>query len=321
MDKDIRIVNISRTPYDQQVYMQSFCEAWIKSGGKHIQQSRFHRYRLVRHFMKMLALTRFTCRNRHRKYIICSRGGHLLKSSLPYHFLGEIIPMLWDCWPAKWEQLEHDLRLMQCRLCFITASDVVGEMSKRLPNIKFVYVPEGVDVNDYQEGSSLCNRPVDVYELGARHNYYHKKLIDSGIGERYKLVFSSKPSKGLSVLYDNWYTFTSKIPDAKIVISFPLSMRNPYDDGNVDTLTIRYWEAMLSRCVIVGHCPQELANLIGYNPVIEADFFNTGVQLCEILENIEKYQELVNRNRQTALEFSPWINRMEIIRSNIANYQ
>ena len=41
--------------------------------------------------------------------------------------------------------------------------------------------------------------------------------------------------------------------------------------GDIETLTQRYWECMLSRIVMLGHAPQELIDLIGYNPVIEID--------------------------------------------------
>lgn len=76
---------------------------------------------------------------------------------------------------------------------------------------------------------------------------------------------------------------------------------------------MRYWESMLSRCVIVGHCPKELCNLLGYNPVIEADIDHAAAQLEEILSNISSYQSLVDRNRETALRNAAWDYRIELI--------
>ena len=145
MNKEILLVNVPRTPSSKQVYMESFCEAWMAHGGNHIEPSKWQKYRLLRHLMKFLALLRFSCRKKNRAYVVCSRGAHLLKSSLPYAFSGEIIPMLWDCWPATWNKLERDLRLLKCRICFVTASDVVKALSQRLPEVQFVHIPEGVD--------------------------------------------------------------------------------------------------------------------------------------------------------------------------------
>ena len=318
MRKNIYIVNIPRDPADKQVYMQSFCQAWIACGGKAVERSKWLRYRMLRHLFKILALTHFSHRNPHRAYVVCARGGHLLKSSIPYLFRGEIIPMLWDCWPATWSTLERDLRLMKCRLCFVTASDVAKALSQRMPNVKFVHVPEGVDATDYQEGKPLEERGIDVYEMGQKHNYFHKKLMDGKLEDCCKFVYNpNTPDKGPLTVFSNWKTFTSKVADSKIIISFPLSMRNPRMDGNVDTLTMRYWEGMLSRCIIVGHCPQELMDLIGYNPVIEADFVNPCDQIRSILEHVKDYQEFVNRNCEVAKKYAPWERRMEIIQKEL----
>lgn len=229
--------------------------------------------------------------------------------------------MLWDCWPSTWDRLERDLKLTRCRLCFVTASDVVREMSKRLPDVHFVHIPEGLDVNDYTEGKRLADRQIDVYELGAQHKYFHKKLLDGGLSEQCKWVYSTRgQKKGLACVYDKWETFTSQVADTKIIISFPMCMRNPKENGCVATLTMRYWEAMLSRCVIVGHCPQELMDMIGYNPVVEADFVDPCGQIEHILSHISDYQSMVDRNRSVACLFAPWRARMDLIFAELRQY-
>ena len=114
-------------------------------------------------------------------------------------------------------------------------------------------------------------------------------------------------------MYEQWGTFTQKIADSKIVISFPRCMRNPKDTGSVATLTMRYWEAMLSRCVIVGHCPQELMDIVGYDPVVEADFLTPCQQIEGILAHLPDYQPLVDKNREVALRLSPWKTRMDTV--------
>ncbi len=312
--EEVYIINHPRSPHDKQVYIQSFCEAWIAQGGKAVEQSKWMRYRLVRNFFKMLALSQLPIRKKGKAFLVCSRGGHLLKSSIPYLFHGDIIPILWDCWPNAWKRLERDLRLLHCKLCFITASDVGKEFARRFPDVKFVHIPEGVDITDYQAGKPLTKRGIDVYELGQKHKYFHKKLMDGRLEEDCNFLYNPKnPEKGALILFEDWHIFTQKVADSKIVISFPLCMRNPREDGDIDTLTMRFWEGMLSRCIIVGHCPQELLKLIGYNPVIEADFVDPCNQIKHILNHLEDYQELVNRNRAVALEYAPWEKRIPLI--------
>lgn len=312
--KKIFIVNVPRTASDKQVYMQSFCEAWMAEGGAHVEGSKWRQYRLARHLMKMLALTGYARRKADRAYVVCSRGAHLLKSSLPYTFSGEIIPMLWDAWPDTWDTLVRDLQLLKCKTCFVTASDVAHALSQRLPNVRFVHIPEGVDTNDYQAGPELTARHLDVFEMGRKHFYYHKKLMDGKLEDRHSFVYNAHPkAHKATFVYDQWNTYTDQIADTRILISFPACMTNPKAKGNVDTLTIRYWEAMLSRCIMVGHCPQELIDIVGYNPVVEADFVDPCGQLEQILTHLPDYQALVDRNRQAALTHAPWRVRMKTV--------
>ena len=50
---------------------------------------------------------------------------------------------------------------------------------------------------------------------------------------------------------------------------------------------------------------------IGYDPVVHLDKDNANDQILGILEHIEDYQELVDRNRQRALEHGDWKVRIE----------
>ena len=83
-------------------------------------------------------------------------------------------------------------------------------------------------------------------------------------------------------------------------------MTHPERSGDVETVTYRYFESMASGCLIWGKCPQELFDLFGYNPVIEADEHDPYGQLDEILQNLGKYQELVGRNYQRLMEVGTW---------------
>lgn len=52
---------------------------------------------------------------------------------------------------------------------------------------------------------------------------------------------------------------------------------------------------------MVGHAPQELIDFIGYNPVIElTDTISPEEQIADVIEHIEDYQSLVDKNRETA---------------------
>ena len=64
---------------------------------------------------------------------------------------------------------------------------------------------------------------------------------------------------------------------------------------------------MVSRMVMVGHAAQELIDLIGDNPVIElSDNISAEEQIADVIEHIEDYQVLVDKNRATAGRLGSW---------------
>jgi hypothetical protein len=109
-----------------------------------------------------------------------------------------------------------------------------------------------------------------------------------------------------------------ELPKYKVMVCFPQCDTNPFRGGNVETLTQRYWEAMLSGCLMIGRAPQELIDFIGYNPVINVNWQNPKEQLKNILDNIFEYQEMVDKNYDCALQYSPWEKRIEVIRDYLA---
>ena len=63
---------------------------------------------------------------------------------------------------------------------------------------------------------------------------------------------------------------------------------------------------------MVGHAPQKLVDFIGYNPVIELrEDISVEALIRDVLEHIDDYQELVDKNRETAERLGSWDVRME----------
>ena len=100
--------------------------------------------------------------------------------------------------------------------------------------------------------------------------------------------------------------------DAKVTVALPRSITQPEIAGDIETLTQRYWECMFSRMVMVGHAPQELIDFIGYNPIIELrDDISAEALIRDVLEHVEDYQALVDKNRETAERNGSWNMRMK----------
>jgi hypothetical protein len=219
----------------------------------------------------------------------------------------EIIPLFWDCWPCFYDKVETWLKKHKVKTAIFTSLQEMAEIKRRLPDLNVIHCPEGVDTSIYKEGKELKYRDIDILEFGRPNN-----IISSNI----PLLNTVRTAEISPRLSDQ--ELREMMENAKITICFPRNITHPEETGNVETLTQRYWEAMLSRMVIIGHCPQELKDLIGYNPVIEYDYSTEAAsQIENILCHIEDYQSLVDKNRYAALKHGDWKIRMRKIYDEI----
>ena len=256
-------------------------------------------YKLIhQHFPQLIS--------RNKGNLIITGNGSTIEDSLFPYFCGyNVIPMLWDCWPDKWEIMIKDFKLFDINTVFVTSSQVVKRINASL----------------YNKGKELKDRTIDVMDMGRRMLEYEEvitKLQKEGVIQH---VITSKIDNDGN-LDDKHVVYTNEelhqmMSDSKIMICFPRCDTNPQTAGNIETLTQRYWEAMLSRCIIIGRAPKELIQFLGYSPVIEVDWKRPEKQLIQILSNISHYQELVNRNYKSAKEKADWSNRIGLITQSI----
>ena len=225
--------------------------------------------------------------------------------TFPDYTCYEIIPLIWDCWPKYFEKtcqwfIKHDIRT-----AIFTSSQTADRMKKRFPQMNILAITEGIDTSKYNEGKDLNERSIDLLEFGRRN----KKVFDVNLPSNYKHLYS----KNGEHIFKTEHDLVNGLGDSKITVCYPRCDTQPGKAGNIETLTQRYWEAMLSRIVIVGRAPQELIDLIGYNPVIEIKKKHQTEHIVEILNHINDYQSFGNRNRETALKHGDWSIRVNHI--------
>lgn len=221
--------------------------------------------------------------------------------AFPDYLFYEIIPFFWDVWSDNIERTCAWMKKYDVKTAIFTSSQVVEMVKKRFPKMNIIWCPEGNDTKTYSEGKSLKDRSIDFFHYG--------REIDSIVKYDFNgIKYISGKKDGVAYLSQS--QLVKCLSDAKIVAAYPKSWTNPEEAGGIETLTQRYWECMLSRCVMIGHAPKELVDLLGYNPVIELDRENSSNQLRNVLGNIENYQVLVDKNREMALEYGDWKNRM-----------
>ena len=207
----------------------------------------------------------------------------------------EIIPLVWDCWPMYF-----------VRTAIFTSSQTAEKMRERFPEMNILAITEGIDTSKYSEGKLLKERSIDLLEFGRRN----KKVFDVSLPLNYKHLYN----KNGEHLFKTEHDLIDGLADSKITVCYPRCDTQPEKAGDIETLTQRYWEAMLSRIVIVGRAPKELVDLIGYNPVIEIQREQQTEKIVEILSHIEDFQCHVDKNRETALKTGDWNPRAKMIK-------
>lgn len=312
-----------------QFFMHDFVDCCKDNGFEAIPDI-FPSYKYhVRSLIRRMELGGYECLHRisekkKKALIVTANGMTIADNFFPYYFNYELIPMLWDVWPSTWLQMQRDFQRFRVKTVLVTVHSVANMINEEMPGVKALWVPEGITTSHYKRGDELEKRPYDVLEMGRQMKTYHQVLTEmeqEGTLDKWttsKINPDGTLNQGLLVFPDN-ETLYKELPKYRIMVCFPQCDTNPFRGGQVETLTQRYWEAMLSGCLIIGRAPQELIDLIGYNPVINVDWNAPQKQLSEILDNISSYQYIANKNYETAMRHAPWQQRMDEIKTFLAN--
>jgi len=280
-------------------------ESWVRTGGKVIKDFP------VPHKVKAL-MGRFGVRIpwfKRKERVIVGACNRLESPAWPLCCFYEIIPFMWDLWPHNIPPLVRFIRRYKVKLVFCSSSTACRQLQGQVPGIKVVWIPEGIDMKTFTPGPTLAQRKIDIIEYGRRKEPLHTELCrlceEKGLNHLYK----KEGERFLPTMRD----IAQALKDAKVVINYPRSVTNPEIAKGTETMTQRYWEGMLSKTLMVGHAPQELIEICGYNPVVEIKD-DSAEQVAEVLGRIEKHQSLVDRNYDFAMSHASWDLRMPMIR-------
>lgn len=284
-------LNFKKAPY----------EAWVKLGG---QTAKSHYPHRLLHGLAFRYEIPTILKNSKEARLRFVEPVSLSFDTFPDYACYEIIPFVWDCWPRYFEKMCHWMKKHQVRTAIFTSSQTAERMRQRFPETNIMYCPEAVDSSCYKQGKLLKERRIDLLEFGRGSG------IDFNENQN-----GNKKFQYVCTKVNGKFTYTNKqlyeaMGDAKVTIALPRSITQPEVAGDIETLTQRYWECMLSRMVMVGQAPKELTELIGYNPVIEIDKEHFTEQILNILTYIDDYQKLVDKNHEVALRYGDWSVRM-----------
>ena len=236
----------------------------------------------------------------HRHVPVFCQLNHAWKNAFyPYVLQHPLVTFTFDCWPFVYDEWQEVFQLNRPQVAFISARKSVAEMQRRVPGIDFRWLPEAGDPAAFNHSMPLSHRPIDILEVGRSYPAYHNAICGPLASAQNTHQFPP-PDKPIALTYTQ---AVKAIAEAKVVVCFPKSVTDPARAGGVETTTFRYFECIFSKSLMIGHCPEELISILGYNPVVEADMNNPAAQLLtEILPNIGKFQSFVDANYQNLIQ-------------------
>jgi hypothetical protein len=212
---------------------------------------------------------------------------------------------MFDAWPRNHERIRRFAEACALDHLFVSSSQAAAALSLKCGTTRCHWVPEGITPGDY----FLAFRPekdIDVLQLGRRYNKYHEMIAPTLERSGKKYFYERVAGK---VIFPTRLDYVEGLARTKISICAPMSVSHPERAGGIETMTVRYLQSMLSRCLVVGHAPSEMVQIFGYNPVIEIDYSNPANQLLDLLKNLGDYAPLIEKNYRAVREHHTWINR------------
>lgn len=283
-------------------FKHSLYEAWNQMGGK--TASCHYPWRIFHSLAYKCDLPHLPKHSKEARLRFVS-GFSIQFDTYPDYARYEIIPVIWDCWPAQVPNVLNFMHKHNVRTSIFMSSQMADNFRKSLPDMNVLTITEGVNILLYSKGKELSKRNIDILEVGRGWVDFFNTPLPDGI----KHIKTGNFAR----VFNTDEEFRLALADTKVTINVPRCDVDSKSAGNIETLTQRYWECMLSRVVMVGRAPRELINLIGYNPVIDWNGKDATPLVTEILSDITNYQELVDKNYTTALKMSSWNIRVKQI--------
>jgi len=248
---------------------------------------------------------------------------YMHSKTFPYFTYKSDLRVLWsyDVWSPQFEKIEKLVRKSKINLLLLSSYQATEHFKNLyIPNCEVQWVPESVNVHAYKH-KPWYERNIDILSFGRSYLTYHDAIIEGCEKNHINYRYQERDEKtdvavhGLKrgLQFPDWETFVDGLSDSKICICFPRSVTHPKLAGYVSTLTIRYLQAMASKCLIIGSAPLDVIHLLDYNPVVEVDWNDPVAQIQSILHNPDKYNELIDKNYNTVCQLFHHDNAMRKI--------
>ena len=247
----------------------------------------------------------------HHDYFVVLMGLELRKCFPHFMRSGRKSLYLFDAWPKTHDLIKGLVNYWEVDRVFLSSSQAAKSLGALGSDCIYSWIPEGINPELYRH-NAYSEKDIDVLELGRKHDAYHERIVRA-LKQDQKVHLYEKV-KG-EIIFPTRQEFIHGLARTKISICFPSSITHPERAGDIETMTVRYLQSMVSKCLIVGHAPEEMIRLFGYNPVIEVDMRDPIRQIRSLLGSFTDYSPLLEKNFRAVVENHTWHHRWRSIAS------
>jgi len=222
---------------------------------------------------------------------------------------------MYDAWPRFHRWIFPLLNFFNINCVFFSSKQVYEAFVQKYPErtSKAMWLPEALTIAEYCSVPH-AQREIDVLEFGRNYAAYHE-LITAPLLINHKIhIYKSSTTP---VLFPGKAAFTTALSQSRIVICVPSNISHPERAEYLSTMTLRYLQAMASKCLIVGMMPSDMEELFGYVPIVEIDMNHAAEQILEVLDQYEQYLPLIEKNYALVKAKHQWQNRWEVIQQKM----
>ncbi len=217
---------------------------------------------------------------------------------------------MFDAWPCHHDTIILFLLKNKIDHLFLTSLQATATLKKQLTNTNVHWIPEAIDPDGYLYSDI---KTIDVLSFGRKYDRYHNLILP--FFEKNNKVYLFEKIKG-EVIFEKRSDFINALGNSKISICFPSNITHPDRAGDIEIMTMRYLQSIVSKCLIIGKAPEEMIQLFGYNPVIEINWNDPVNQLENILNDFEDYKYLIEKNYTTVINNHTWMHRWDVIKKS-----
>jgi hypothetical protein len=269
------------------------------------------------HSRRSLSRIRFLCgilkliSFRKKSYFTVLMGANFLKCFPAFCGSRKNALYLFDTWDNSHMLIKEFAETNYVDTIFFSSSQSAEKLKFLLPDIKCHWVPEGIDPRQYTY-NHLDKKDIDVLSLGRKYDKYHNEILASLAADHITYLYEKKSRE---IIFKSRHEFIDGLARTKISICFPSSLTHPERSGQIETMTLRYLQSAVSKCLILGKTPAEMIEIFGYNPCIEVDWNDPAGQIKYILKHYYDFIPLIEKNYENVLMHHTWVNRWGKIKS------